>query len=64
MNNSKANGLENAHFSKISIPGLIYVINIRETALYSLEGPVTVVGLTEKRPALYLYSFMIINKTT
>ena len=37
MNNTKANGLRNAHFSKISVPGLICAIKIRETALYSLE---------------------------
>ena len=40
MNNTKANGLKNAHFSKISVPGLIWVIKIRETALYSLEGSI------------------------
>ena len=39
MNNTKANGLQNAHFLKISVPGLICAINIREIALYSLEGP-------------------------
>ena len=37
MNNTKANGLPNAHFSKISLPGLNRAIKIRETALYSLE---------------------------
>ena len=39
MNNTKANGLQNAHYSKISVRGLICAIQIRETALYSLEGP-------------------------
>ena len=39
MNNSKANGLQNAHFSIISVPGRIWANKIRETALYSLEGP-------------------------
>ena len=39
MNNTKANGLQNAHSSEICVPGLICVIEIRETALYSLEGP-------------------------
>ena len=39
MNNSKANGIQNAHFSKISVPGLICANKIRETTLYSLEGP-------------------------
>ena len=39
MNNTKANGLQNAHFLKISVPGVICAIRIRETALYSLEGP-------------------------
>ena len=39
MNNTKANGLQNAHFSIISVPGLICAIEIGETALYSLEGP-------------------------
>ena len=39
MNNTKANGLHNANFLKISVPGLIWSIQIRETALYSLEGP-------------------------
>ena len=39
MNNTKANGLQKAHFSIISVPGLIYVIKIRETALYSLQDP-------------------------
>ena len=38
MNNSKANGLQNAHFSIISVPGRIWANRIRETALYSLEG--------------------------
>ena len=38
MNNTKANGLRNAHFSIISLPGRICAIKIRETALYSLEG--------------------------
>ena len=38
MNNTKANGLQNAHSSRISLPGLICAIEIRETALYSLEG--------------------------
>ena len=39
MNNTKAIGLQNAHFSKISVPGLICAIEIGETSLYSLEGP-------------------------
>ena len=39
MNNTKANGLQNAHFSRISVPGLIYAIKIQETALNSLEDP-------------------------
>ena len=39
MNNTKANGLQNAHFSRISVPGLICPIKIRETDLCSLEGP-------------------------
>ena len=39
MNNTKAKGLQNAHFFIISVPGLICAIKIRETALYSLEGP-------------------------
>ena len=39
MNNTKPNGLQNAHFSIISVAGLICAIKIRETALYSLEGP-------------------------
>ena len=39
MNNTKANGLQNAHFSIIRVPGLICAIEMRETALYSLEGP-------------------------
>ena len=39
MNTTKANGLQNAHFSIISVPGLICAIGIRKTALYSLEGP-------------------------
>ena len=39
MNNTKANGLQNADFSKISASGLIFAIKIRKTALYSLEGP-------------------------
>ena len=39
MNNTKANGLQNAHFSIISVPGLICAIRIRETASYSLDGP-------------------------
>ena len=39
MNNTKANGLQNAHYSKISVAGLICGNKIRETALYSLEGP-------------------------
>ena len=39
MNNTKANGLQNANFSKISDPGLICAIEIRETSLYSLQGP-------------------------
>ena len=38
-NNTKANGLQNAHFWVISFPGRICAIEIRETALYSLEGP-------------------------
>ena len=38
MNNTKANGLQNAHFSKISVPGLICAMKIRKTALYTLEG--------------------------
>ena len=33
--NTKANGLKNAHFSKISVSGVICAIKIRETALYS-----------------------------
>ena len=39
MNNTKANGLQNAHFSKISVSGLISATKTRETALYSLKGP-------------------------
>ena len=39
MNNSKAYGLQNAHFSIISVAGLIGAIKMRETAWYSLEGP-------------------------
>ena len=39
MNTTKANGLQNANFSIISLPGLICGIEIWETALYSLEGP-------------------------
>ena len=39
MNNTKANDLQNAHFLKISVPGIICAIKIRERALYSLEGP-------------------------
>ena len=39
MNNTKANGLQNAHFLIISVPGLICAIRIRERALHSLEGP-------------------------
>ena len=39
MNNTKANGLQNAHFLKIAVPGLMCPIEIRETALYNLEGP-------------------------
>ena len=40
MNNTKANGLQNAHFSIISVPVLICAIKIRETALYILEGSI------------------------
>ena len=39
MNNTKANGIQKAHFSKISVPGLICAIRIRKTDLYSLAGP-------------------------
>ena len=39
MNNTKASGLQNAHFLIISLPDLICAIEIRETVLYSLEGP-------------------------
>ena len=39
MNNTKDNGLQNSHFSIISVPGPICAIRIREAALYSLEGP-------------------------
>ena len=39
MNNTKANGLQKTHFSRISVPGLISAIKIQETALYGLEGP-------------------------
>ena len=39
MNNTKTNGLQKAHFPKISDPGLISAIEIRKTAHYSLEGP-------------------------
>ena len=39
MNNTKANGLQKANFSKISVPGLICAIRMWETALYSLAGP-------------------------
>ena len=39
MNNTKPNGLQDAHFSEISIPGHNCAIKIRKTALYSLEGP-------------------------
>ena len=38
MNNTKENGLQNAHFSKISVRGLICANKFRKTALYSLEG--------------------------
>ena len=38
MNNTKANGLQNDHFSKISVPVLICSIKIWETALNSLVG--------------------------
>ena len=37
MNNTKPNSLQNAQFSKVSV--LICAIKIRETALYSLKGP-------------------------
>ena len=40
MNNTKANGLQNANFSKISLPGRICAIRIWKTALYSLEGSI------------------------
>ena len=40
MNNTKANVLQNAHFLKISVPGLICAIKIWETALYILEGSI------------------------
>ena len=39
MNNTKTNGLQNAHFSKIYVSGLICANKIWETALYSSEGP-------------------------
>ena len=39
MNHTKANGLQNAHFSINSVPGLISANKIRERALYNLEGP-------------------------
>ena len=39
MNNTKANGLQNTHISKISLPGLICANKIRNIALCSLEGP-------------------------
>ena len=39
MNNTKQNGLQNAHFLIISVSGLIYAIRIRERALHSLERP-------------------------
>ena len=39
LNNTKPNGHKNAHFSKISVPGVICAIKIGETALYSLKGP-------------------------
>ena len=38
INNTKSNRLQNAHFSKISVPGLICDIKNSETVLYSLEG--------------------------
>ena len=37
MNNSKANGLQNAHFSIISVPGLSCAIEIRETAIATMQ---------------------------
>ena len=37
-NNTKANGLQNAHFSIISGAGLICAIKLRNPAIYSLEG--------------------------
>ena len=40
MNNTKANGLQKAHFSIISVPGVICAIENQETALYNLEGPI------------------------
>ena len=39
MNITKANGLQNGHFLKISVPGLICAITIRGTASYSKQGP-------------------------
>ena len=39
MNNTKANDLQNTHFLKISVPGRICAIEIRETALYTLGVP-------------------------
>ena len=39
MNNTKANSLQNANFSKISVTGLICAIKIRETSLYTPECP-------------------------
>ena len=40
MNNTKANRLQNAHFSKISVPGHKCARNILKTALYSLESSI------------------------
>ena len=39
MNNTKPNGLQNTHISKISLPGPICANKIRKTASCSLEGP-------------------------
>ena len=39
MNNTKANGLQNAHYLKIAYSGLISARINQKTVLYRLEGP-------------------------
>ena len=56
MNNAKANGLHNAHFAKISLPGLICAIKIRETVLCSLEGPLESIYSKETAKKNYEFS--------